>query len=331
MFVDSCRCLTEFNQKIETTQTSVSTTPLTMMLLVVVTAITFIILAQASVPKGSWTQISGLRSSRLAIKSDGDLKVMGATEVKPHSIPFQVFLNTTIANSNVFCGGTLITTRTSLTAARCIFGGKSSQIILGAHNRAMMERSQQRHIVSGDNLRVHEDYHSGGMDFDIGLVILEKPVEINEFVQTAELPIRFPNENFIDEIGTISGWGQLYQNSRISKVLMAFSGLVISSEACHDVYPDSSATQHICIDGGFMSQACNGDYGGPLTVLGGGRLILVGISIFSQPRCRTGAPTGEKYWCSILDFSFYFQLPPESQVTLIGLQRTLNTDIESLN
>jgi hypothetical protein len=155
-----------------------------------------------------------------------------------------------------------------------------------------MEPSQQRHVVFGENLRIHEEYLSGGMNFDIGLVILENPVEINEFVQTAELPIRFPNENFIDEIGTLSGWGQPYQNSPISKVLMAFSGLVTSSEACHDVYPDSSATPHICIDGGFMSQACYGDFGGPLTVLGGGKLILVGITIVSQPRCRSGGPTG---------------------------------------
>jgi chymotrypsin len=223
-------------------------------------------------------------------------RIVGGREVTPHSSPYIAsLLMLSDQGRTTICGGSLISIRTVMTAAHCVDRSVTVQIILGAHNVRTVEPSQQRQTIPAENIRNHELYQPGGnLDEDIGLLILNTPAQINEFIQTIALPTEFANELFEGEDATISGWGQTSDAERQnSAVLLAVTKPVMTNEACRAIF--SGVTERrVCTSGAGGRGSCFGDSGGPLTVERSGRVIQIGLSSFvALAGCEAGLPSGE--------------------------------------
>lgn len=94
-------------------------------------------------------------------------RIVGGVEANPHSWPWQISVRAqtqrSITNDDYghICGGTIINKRWVVTAAHCVYDGRSYplrfwQIVAGSHDRRKEGRSQARYNI--EKLVIHENY-----------------------------------------------------------------------------------------------------------------------------------------------------------------------------
>jgi secreted trypsin-like serine protease len=280
-----------------------------MKLLIIAFALFFVISAEADSDQIEWSrvlppmEVPGFWESRPELKklfySNRGGRIVGGQEVTPNSIPHQAALIMLNENGgSTICGGSLVTTRTVLTAAHCVRNAVTTQVILGAHNRHTVESSQQRETVTAANTRIHELF-APNLDEDIALLILQRTAQINEFVQTVALPTNYANEDFAGEDGTISGWGRISDDTGAnSSILRAVTVPVLTNEVCRQTFWGITE-RRICTSGVGGRGSCFGDSGGPLTIQRDGVTIQIGIASFvAAAGCELGTPSGK--WIEVL-------------------------------
>ncbi|KAM9365911.1 transmembrane protease serine 3 [Pholidichthys leucotaenia] len=189
-------------------------------------------------------------------------RIVGGGVSKPGQFPWQVSL---LYRKEHLCGGSIISPDWILTAAHCVYGfensslwavhvGLTEQLIHGAQSLAV------RTIV------YHSRYRPKGLDHDIALMKLAKPLDFNGVTQ----PICLPNHGEEFKEGKacwISGWGATEEDGDTSVVLRSAMVPLISNRNCSkpEVYKGLINSWMICagyLDGGVDS--CQGDSGGPL-------------------------------------------------------------------
>lgn len=245
-----------------------------------------------------------------------DERIVGGEIAEPHSIPHQVaILIQRSAKRATFCGGSLLNTKTILTAGHCLKSTKSALVILGAHNLTATETGVERQLVNASNYRIHPHFNIAYANLDIALIFLPTPVIISgeripnsslddshvsfeifsETIQPVNLPTGFLlDESFAGETGTISGFGQFCDACESSQVLRFTENRVLSNDDCSKSFTFSTipSDTQICLSTAeSKSGACRGDCGGPLTILRNGTAVQIGISSFGYKKCEEGKPT----------------------------------------
>lgn len=176
-----------------------------------------------------------------------------------------------IFNRCIIClisGGTLIGTRTTLTAAHCVDGATSGTIVLGAHfltNQA--EPNQRRIAVDGDAILLHPNWNAALIRDDVALVFLPAPAPlIPGAIRPAILPaLSDINYDFAGEDGVVSGWGVTNSaNPVAAEVLHYVYDNILTHAQCTLSIPIPGLVQpsNICMTGTQNRGACNGDSGG---------------------------------------------------------------------
>ena len=66
-----------------------------------------------------------------------------------------------------------------MTAAHCIFGGRSALINLGAHNFSMNEPSRIQ--VTSDEFIIHPAYNVQTLNNDVALIKLSESIQFSEY------------------------------------------------------------------------------------------------------------------------------------------------------
>jgi secreted trypsin-like serine protease len=231
-------------------------------------------------------------------------RIVGGAVVAPNSIPFMVGL---VMNNNdggnSLCGASLITVRTTLTAAHCFWNfvitARSTNVIAGAHQIFANEPSQQRRLVQQADYRIHPQVDfSRGMN-DVGL-LLHTPFTLNNFVRLVTLPTAFRTDQFAGVAARVSGWGQTGAGQGTSTHLRAVNKSIMSNAQCAQHYGSHINPTVICTTAGNPISVCGGDSGGPVTIQRNGQIIQVGIVNFAGGNCA--GPSGHNRVTSSLDW-----------------------------
>ena len=217
-------------------------------------------------------------------------RIVGGTEVKAHSWPWQVSLQA----GDHFCGGSLINQQWILTAAHCEPGfewGNGDQIIeIGMHD--LHDRAKFQRTVTVDQIISHEDYNSKIYDSDIMLIKLSEKIDFGEYIQ----PVCLPEANQRIDVGThcyTTGWGHTEFMGSAPKTLQQVMVPILSDETCNrdDWYGGRITDNMLCAgyhEGGRDS--CQGDSGGPLVCYIDEHWILYGIVSWGEGCAQEAKP-----------------------------------------
>ncbi|XP_059473801.1 uncharacterized protein LOC132195667 isoform X2 [Neocloeon triangulifer] len=172
-----------------------------------------------------------------------------------------------------FCGATLVTKTTLVTAAHCLVGNDGPRyniselyVTLGMHS-SLSENENSRQYFAVLDIVVHPNY-TGGFINDIALIELDDEVEVTEFVRPICL---WNSDHDLDKItnrtGTVVGWGHT-SNQTYSDILQRAELKIVSYEECYDS-KKLFFSVHLKPRGNFCAGfihnntgACKGDSGG---------------------------------------------------------------------
>ncbi|XP_072379817.1 chymotrypsin-like [Diabrotica undecimpunctata] len=220
------------------------------------------------------------------LPDDPNLQIIHGDEVKPHSIPYQIYLIGRSSFQSWSCGGSIISPKTVITAAHCVDGATSIEITLGAHNLKQVSPGQI--TVNAASWKQHEKYDRSTIDNDIAVVILPNEIPVSPTINYSKLPSKTDvNTDFVGDNARVSGWGVTTSGGgSVSDVLRQVNNTIISNFACNEVF-GIVKNEEICLSGAEGKTACNGDSGGPL-VIGD---IQVGVVSYGVRWCISGYPS----------------------------------------
>ncbi|XP_066428704.1 chymotrypsin-like elastase family member 3B [Eleutherodactylus coqui] len=211
-------------------------------------------------------------------------RVVNGEDAIPHSWPWQISLQYKSGSSFYHtCGGSLIAPNWVMTAAHCISSGRTYQVVVGEHDRGVLEGDEQVIAINSADIFVHEGWKSSSVSNgnDIALIKLSQIAFLNDAVQLGCLPASgdvLPNNYPC----YISGWGRLNTGGALPNVLQQALLPVVDHETCtkRDWWGSTVKTTMVCA-GGDIKAGCNGDSGGPLNCQAAdGRWEVHGIASF---------------------------------------------------
>uniref|UniRef100_A0A8D2J5Z7 Peptidase S1 domain-containing protein n=1 Tax=Varanus komodoensis TaxID=61221 RepID=A0A8D2J5Z7_VARKO len=171
---------------------------------------------------------------------DDDDKIVGGYTCSPHSVPYQVSLN----SGYHFCGGSLININMYLSL--CFL---RVQVRLGEHSLTLNDGSEQ--YINSIKVIRHPSYNSNMLDNDIMLIKLSTPATLNSKC-------------------LVSGWGNTASSGcDYPDRLQCLKAPVLSTSQCTKAYPGKITNNMFCM--GFLEggkDSCQGDSGGPVVCQG---------------------------------------------------------------
>ncbi|BFZ10462.1 hypothetical protein BsWGS_13501 [Bradybaena similaris] len=219
----------------------------------------------------------------------GIARISSGKEALPGSAPWHVILRED-RKDTTFCGGSLISPDTVLTAAHCVgqfeitfgypFHPRHIQVFLGTHHCAG-NNGIFRQIKS---YILHEHFNDTHYNNDIAIFKLDSPIDYSDEV----LPICLETPDFMEELlkpghlGLITGCGGKYANGPGPTHLHEVQIPYVSKDICRGraAVVRTNFTEGMFCAGyakSMRGDACSGDSGGPYVIEFRGRYIQAGI------------------------------------------------------
>jgi hypothetical protein len=217
------------------------------------------------------------------VPEHGPTEVVGGEPAEPGEDPWMAALvldEDYMANpfAGLVCGASFISPDTVVTAAHCVEGAGPSDVDVVVGSINLLPAEVERLAVR--NIRVHPGRRGDTDLYDVAAVQLVVPPSVPvtpiDLVAPADAPLWEPGDT-----ARFTGWGEDERGQPISRLQEAEAPIVADPD-CEARYGAFFwGTTMLCVGdlgpGGGDVSPCFGDSGGPLTVLDGGRPVLVGL------------------------------------------------------
>ena len=216
-------------------------------------------------------------------------RIVNGEEANKNEFPWQVGLVLKEDDgiySNIRCGGSIISSKTILSAAHCTkhFGGGLNitklYVVVGEHDTRYNDGETYHKVCKSFE---HPEYdYPPELDYDYGLLILCEHLTWSKEVSPVCLPDK--ESNYEGKSAIASGWGKLaYQGNQPVK-LQKVNLIVLTKEECCRTHwnIDYMTDRQVCAAYNEERFTCNRDSGGPLVVFDEAKqaYTLVGIVSF---------------------------------------------------
>lgn len=148
------------------------------------------------------------------------------------------------------------------------------------------------------------------MNNDVGLLQLQVAAPLSANIQVIRLPTNAQaTAPFLGVTATASGFGFINDNNQnIPNELRSAQMTVIANNECASIFGGLVVVGHVlCARGQLPTNqgTCNGDTGGPLTIMEAGIPTQIGvISFVAAAGCEAGFPSGYMRTASFLQWIF---------------------------
>ncbi|XP_006272540.1 coagulation factor X isoform X1 [Alligator mississippiensis] len=216
-----------------------------------------------------------------------DTRIVGGDDCRPGECPWQALLLN--EQKDGFCGGTIFNENYILTAAHCINQSKSIEVVVGKVDRKKEEVNEATYRV--EKIFVHSKFVPATYDYDIAILKLKEPITFSPYV----FPACLPNADFANDIlmnqksGTVSGFGRLYENGRLSERLKVLEVPYVDRNTCKLSSSFKITENMFCA--GYNTEAkdaCQGDSGGPHVTKYKNTYFITGIVSWGEGCAKKG-------------------------------------------
>ncbi|RUS87429.1 hypothetical protein EGW08_004804 [Elysia chlorotica] len=210
-------------------------------------------------------------------------------EAAPGSAPWHVILRET-KHQTTFCGGSLISADTVLTAAHCvkdflfIFGYQFDPAFIRMYVGTNFCNGKNGTLRTVKSYTTHKNFNDSHYNNDIAVFKMDRPV----FFSKTVMPICLEKPEFVQEllkprrIGIVTGCGARYNKGPPSALLNEIQLPYVARAICEEraAQVKTNFTSGMFCAGyprRMRGDACQGDSGGPYIIQFHGRFIQAGI------------------------------------------------------
>ncbi|XP_068622673.1 chymotrypsin-1-like [Battus philenor] len=247
-------------------------------------------------PKFRYHESVGVpRALALRISEVKSRIVGGSPADAQSSFPYQVGIIATLTTGwTSVCGGSLVSRNRILTAAHCWWDGQSQArkftIVLGS-----LKIFSGGTRIDTTDVVIHPSWNTLDITHDIAIVKIPA-VNFNNNIQPVQLPaLSDVNQMFSGMTAIASGYGKISDAQTsfpTTSSLHRVSLTIITNAHCQKSFDVSIHGSHLCTAGDRGVGTCDGDSGGPLTVVWKNSRTLVGIVSFGLGNgCEKGLPS----------------------------------------
>jgi len=215
-------------------------------------------------------------------------RIVGGQAADQNEYPWQVALIQNGASAP-FCGGTIISSDTILTAAHCQTDVSGFKVVVGEHDYTDANDGQES--ITPSSWTSHPDYNSGTTDYDFAIIKLSSELSFSNKVMPACLPDSSTNYDAVSAV--VSGWGTTSSGGTQPNVLHEAEVTTRTNTECttNTLYSTSDITSQMICAAGSGKDSCQGDSGGPLITLENSLYFsLIGVVSWGVGCGRDDAP-----------------------------------------
>lgn len=235
-----------------------------------------------------------LTGSALGSELSPQGRIINGSEVDIARHPYIVSIRYRRSTGSAYhheCAGVIYSDRAIVTAAQCLENmlvGTRILVVAGGNTR----NGSDGLVYLVAKWVYHPEFRTLTGDYDIGLIVLETPLDFNNYrIRKIELRAERPATG---RTGIVTGWGYREEWGPSSYNLEQVQVPIVSSEQCNDIYGKGDVTERMICAGDVAQggrDACQGDTGGPLIV----DEQLVGLVSWGRGCGRPGYPTVYTY------------------------------------
>jgi len=203
------------------------------------------------------------------------LRIVGGVATEKHEYPWQVVVKL----SDTFCGGSILSSRTILTAAHCFRGLPATYmppVVVAEHDWTVTGDGEQ--IMKVCDRVDHPNFDSGTFNYDFAILTLCEDIVFKKTASPVCLPSQ-PESDYANVPAIVSGWGHhVSEGSNQLEQLMEVDVNTITNTECKAAYnSDSKITESMICASNPGKDSCQNDSGGPLITDEGGYYSQIGV------------------------------------------------------